>query len=296
MTIFTFSSWTDVPDTMCTATALHRRGLKLAKGQQPVAIKSGGYGPYKLYLIADAVPRAKPTAAQLVALEKARSNIGTFVCVKCGERFDDYEGTEGGKCIGCYRADHEAKIAAYRTEAAAEAARWSRDMIAAGAIILDTETTGLDERAEIVQIAAIDIDGNILIDSLVKPTQLGHDYAGAQAIHGITPDTLQNAPTMVELWPGLLNLLASAPAIVIYNADFDRRLLWQSLVAVGIMLHEPLLEEKIHCAMIHYAGWYGEWSESRGSFRWQRLAGGDHSALGDCRATLDLVKRMAADR
>jgi DNA polymerase-3 subunit epsilon len=41
-------------------------------------------------------------------------------------------------------------------------------------------------------------------------------------------------------------------------------------------------------------GWVGEpgW---RGGFRWQKLPGGDHSAIGDARATLAVIRRMAGE-
>lgn len=35
-------------------------------------------------------------------------------------------------------------------------------------VILDTETTGLDDNAEIVQITILDINGNKLLDTLFK--------------------------------------------------------------------------------------------------------------------------------
>ncbi|MCW3664158.1 3'-5' exonuclease, partial [Burkholderia cenocepacia] len=51
-------------------------------------------------------------------------------------------------------------------------------------ILLDTETTGLDESAEIVEIAVIDDAGNVLLNTLVKPK---HPIPNsATAIHGIT--------------------------------------------------------------------------------------------------------------
>jgi DNA polymerase-3 subunit epsilon len=51
----------------------------------------------------------------------------------------------------------------------------------------------------------------------------------------------------------------------------------------------------VHCAMQWYAQYVGEWHDYWGNYRWQRLPGGDHSALGDARATLSLLKRMAAE-
>jgi len=51
------------------------------------------------------------------------------------------------------------------------AAKWAREVLAnkKDYVILDTETTGLG-CAEIVQIGIIDLDGKILLDSLVKPS------------------------------------------------------------------------------------------------------------------------------
>ncbi|NJO78661.1 MAG: hypothetical protein HC827_09085 [Cyanobacteria bacterium RM1_2_2] len=43
-----------------------------------------------------------------------------------------------------------------------------------------------------------------------------------------------------------------------------------------------------------YSQWVGEWNELHGDYRWQKLPSGDHSALGDCRATLTIIQEMAA--
>ncbi|MFB6287159.1 MAG: 3'-5' exonuclease, partial [Candidatus Bipolaricaulia bacterium] len=37
-------------------------------------------------------------------------------------------------------------------------------------LFLDTETTGIDERAEICEIAVVAADGTSLVDTLVRPT------------------------------------------------------------------------------------------------------------------------------
>ena len=37
----------------------------------------------------------------------------------------------------------------------------------------------------------------------------------------------------------------------------------------------------------------GQWDDYYQNYRWQRLPEGDHSALGDCRATLEVIRRMA---
>ena len=279
-----YKSWSTIPATLATKAALRKRGLKPAKGQQPVARKVGGYQPYDLYLVVYATPIRKTSEAQLATLTKARSLVGTALCRRCSKRFDD-ELIDRGICWGCRERDHDEM----RAEAAAEASAWARAMLAKGALILDTETTGLDDTAEIVQIAIIDTSGTVLLDSLVLPTQFPATYHEAEAIHGISREMLANAPTMMQLWPQVLAILDHATNLVIYNRDFDLRLLMQS--APRNEWRAPHCAT--HCAMLHYAKFVGQWSKHHKSFRWQPLFGGDHTALGDCLATLNLLRQMA---
>ena len=58
---------------------------------------------------------------------------------------------------------------------------------------------------------------------------------------------------------------------------------------------KPRFYNSVHCAMRQYAKYCGEWNSYYNNFKWQPLSGGDHSALGDCRATLELIKRMAGE-
>lgn len=78
---------------------------------------------------------------------------------------------------------------------------WARGMLSdsSAVIILDTETTGLDLSAEIVQISLFTIDGASLFDSFVKSTQLIPPEA--TAIHHIdllTGDNERTASAIAE--------------------------------------------------------------------------------------------------
>jgi DNA polymerase-3 subunit epsilon len=166
------------------------------------------------------------------------------------------------------------------------AAQWARDLLSRDLIILDTETTGLGPTDQIIQLGIIDRDGTILLDTLTKPTcRISPD---AYAIHGITEAMLADAPPFAEIAPRLTELLAGR-RLAIYNADFDTRLLRQSAAAAGVVL--PALSAD--CVMRAYSAWIGQWSRRRGSYRWQALQGGDHGAVGDARATLAVLRRMA---
>ncbi|WP_370656558.1 3'-5' exonuclease, partial [Klebsiella pneumoniae] len=55
-------------------------------------------------------------------------------------------------------------------------------------VFLDTETTGLDDHAELVEIAVVNEDGCVLFESFCRPTVPVDP--GAQAVHGIGDDVL----------------------------------------------------------------------------------------------------------
>lgn len=72
--------------------------------------------------------------------------------------------------------------------------------------------------------------------------------------------------------------------VLIYNAAFDQPIIERQF---GI-------EIETACVMMMYSEFVGDWSDYWGNYRWQRLPGGDHSAIGDCRATLRIIREMAA--
>lgn len=174
----------------------------------------------------------------------------------------------------------------------ARAAQWAAQMLdQPGTLILDTETTGLAADSEICEIAIITTAGQVVLDKRIRP--LCPIEAGAAAIHGITAEQLASAPTFDQL-VDLLRERITGANVVIYNADFDMRMLVQSAAAHGIVLDWPIFGAlQYHCAMHHYAAWYGDWNQYYGNYRWQPLPGGDHSALGDALATLRVLQRMA---
>ena len=59
----------------------------------------------------------------------------------------------------------------------------ARNILAAAPVIFDTETTGLDSDAEIIEISCINAHGSALLDTLVKPTTSVPE--DATRIHGL---------------------------------------------------------------------------------------------------------------
>lgn len=171
-------------------------------------------------------------------------------------------------------------------------------------LILDTETTGLDSKDEVIQVAVIDLDGRTYYDQLIKPTV--PITAGAAAIHGITNEMVASALPLSHPQHAYLFDLLRSNTILVYNADYDRRILSQSYRANKI--GDPtVLGQGWHCVMKKYASFYGQLRYGRGGgYRWQSLTdachqqgipvSNAHNALGDCLMTLELLGAMAGVR
>ncbi|MGN0031771.1 MAG: PolC-type DNA polymerase III [Candidatus Gastranaerophilaceae bacterium] len=89
-------------------------------------------------------------------------------------------------------------------------------------IVLDTETTGLDyTREKLVEFAAVRLENGKIKDkfqTLINPQQ--HIRKSSIAIHGITPEMVEDAPTEEAVIPQILKFIGEYP-IVAHNAIFD---------------------------------------------------------------------------
>jgi DNA polymerase III subunit epsilon len=142
----------------------------------------------------------------------------------------------------------------------------AKHWVALNPLFLDTETTGLGPGTGICEVAIIDLAGNVVFQSLIKPAcAIGPK---AESIHGISNDMVAAAPTIADVWPRLCQVLKERH-VVIYNADFDVPMLYQSARIAGADL--PDLGFEPHCAMRLFADYYGEWDDYHGNNRWQSL-------------------------
>ena len=89
-------------------------------------------------------------------------------------------------------------------------------------IVLDTETTGLDyTREKMVEFAAVRLENGKIKDkfqTLINPQQ--HIRKSSIAIHGITQEMVEDAPTEEEVMPKIIDFIGEYP-IVAHNAIFD---------------------------------------------------------------------------
>ena len=165
-----------------------------------------------------------------------------------------------------------------------------------GLICMDIETTGLTEIDEIVEISIIDVDGSILVHSLVQPYWMT-EWEDAEAVHGISPEQVKDAPYLHELIPRIYAALSSASTCIGYN-------LYSDLSFLPASLSENLSFDTID-VMQGFAPIYGEWSDYYEDYKWQSLStcaayyGYEfhaHDSLEDARATLFCYQQMQQNR
>lgn len=156
-------------------------------------------------------------------------------------------------------------------------------------VILDTETTGLGNRDVIIQIGLIDLNGNTVFESLIRPSKRKTMSTEASNIHDYKMSDLQDAPILKEVWPKISKAIGNK-RLLIYNSNFDIRLIEQTAKQDGFDLRHI----DTRCIMLMYAEYLGDWNDYYGNYRWPKLYGGDHSAIGDCKATLKAIEGMAS--
>ncbi|HCD15484.1 3'-5' exonuclease [Shewanella sp.] len=168
------------------------------------------------------------------------------------------------------------------------------------ALIIDTETTGLDWGDEIVELSIIELrSGKVLLNTLVKP--MFTIPPEAIAIHGISNEMVENAPEFEDIILDITELL-SGRVVVAYNVAFDKKMLCSS--ASIFDSEPPFISCDFQCAMLAYAEYKGDWNHGHGDFKWHSLTnaakqqgisipGNPHRALYDCMLTRALILKMA---
>lgn len=163
-------------------------------------------------------------------------------------------------------------------------------------VVFDTETSSLDKRPEIVEMALSQYGGDGRLSFRLRPLH-GMDPR-AVAVHGITEADVADRPTFAQALmqvggelPTALRLLRSARVLVGYNLDYDLRQLdaqiaehqlppWdrrEQLVVDGYKLWQVSERRKLVDAHKRFCG--GEYD-------------GAHGALADVEATERVVEGM----
>lgn len=238
--------------------------MKPAPGAEPVRMYKNPYGgKYGVWRLADCIPM-RDKRPQTEKQQQASARLGL-----------------------------QAKMKSERGLSAMLAHTWlSRDPL-----FLDTETTGLGNTAQALEIGLVNARGETVYHTRLNPTvSIEPDAA---AVHGISEAELADAPSWPDVAAQLQLHIGSRP-LVIFNMDFDMRILKQTAAAHN----DParwLNALKVYCAMRLSARYYGATNRygtislgsaaSQAGLSWNGQA---HSALADAVMTAGVVRDIAS--
>lgn len=180
------------------------------------------------------------------------------------------------------------------------ATAWARDVLTdPNSLILDTETTGLRD-AYVCDLGIIDTRGHVVMAYRLNP--LAPIEPGASRVHGITNDAVKDALTWEDIHDEFVDLI-DGKRVIIFNAAYDTGVIRNELTRIHRdhrMVDRIMDTAQWECAMLYAAEWRGDWNAYFGNYRWPKLVElapdeADHSAVGDCRATLTALRLMADD-
>lgn len=237
--------------------------MKPAPGAEPVRMYKSPYGgKYGVWRLADCVPmRAKRPQTEKQQMVSARLGLQSQMKSKRGR-----------------------------------SARLAHMWLIQEPLFLDTETTGLNNTAQVLEIGLVNARGETVYHTRLKPTvSIDPDAA---AVHGISEDLLADAPS----WPDIASLLqqhVGQRPLVIFNREFDMRILRQTAAAHN----DPAVwldSLTVYCAMRLAAGYYGPTNRygtislasavSQAGLSW---IGEAHSAVTDAVMTARVVSNIA---
>lgn len=160
-------------------------------------------------------------------------------------------------------------------------------------VFLDFKTTGLRyEVDEILQVSAIDQDGNVLINEYCKPKNI-NEWKDIEKIHNITPAMVKNKVPFETYIKVLSYILTRTEEVIIYNSEFE----------IGFLKKYGVeFNNNIYDLMYEFAEIYGQWNAYYDNYTWQSLdecclyygysLSRAHQGLEECKATLYCYKKM----
>lgn len=165
-------------------------------------------------------------------------------------------------------------------------------------LYLDTETTGLNSKDQIIELAIIDRHLDKVLDTRLKPTV--PISPEAEQVHGISDRDLTNQASFPAIYEDLKTILLSQP-VIIFNKNFDLRMIRQTAKAFDL---DPGWIDDIHaiCAMDLSVQAFGSTNRHGTISLSDALAcanrsfcGGAHSARIDAIATADVMNGIFSE-
>lgn len=241
----------------------------------------------------EALKEAIPPVDEEKKKRLAESRKKSLTCIRCGEVQSHHKYINKDKicdwCISKEEYELEQQRFANRR---LEIIKNCKDFLMNDSyVVLDTETTGLNYTDQIIELAILDMKGDIVYQSLFNP---GYEISNeATDVHGISNDDVKYAPTYKDEWPTIYEKIKNK-TLLIYNSNFDIKMLKQMINLQSIDIEEFTIDSR--CIMNMYSRFID-------SERWCKLSDAccdmgiyinqEHRAVGDCMMTIELIRKIS---
>ena len=162
-----------------------------------------------------------------------------------------------------------------------------KDLCSSDAVILDTETTGVSNDARVIELAIIDMNGNVLFNSLFSIGEPLPDRISA--LTGITDEMLEGQAGFAEKIAEIRALL-EGKTVIAWNADFDHKRIWHEFGCA--CASQPLCDWQDAMSIYAYScGKRSKWCKLQLAKEEMGIGGSqEHRAVGDCLDTLAVLQ------
>ncbi|PFY73906.1 3'-5' exonuclease [Bacillus wiedmannii] len=278
-----YKNWSEVPIELASKTKLSKAGLKPLEAPVAKVFQRVNNRYIELYERSKSEKKRQLSDKQKLALSNGRKlGIEQRTCKQCGHVVQSKAKLRLSLCPSCYEHQvimNQLKETKLKIQTFINQMFINKDQF----VILDTETTGLTLRNQIIEISVIDLTGKILLNSIVKPTII--IPAEATSIHGITNEMVQGAPSWTAIYKELREVTVGK-TLLIYNAEFDLGMIENTCIANNV----EFKDFKSTCVMKMYADYVD-------SKRWISLSDATeltikHRAAADCFAVLELLQQL----
>lgn len=156
-------------------------------------------------------------------------------------------------------------------------------------LFLDTETTGLGAKDEVIEIAIVDINNTVIIDTLIYTKRdISYD---AYKVNNIKKSDIESMPKFKEIQNQISKLIKDRD-LYIFNADFDIEKMKNS--ATNTFNLEPRSTNCLmYLAMKKFSQHY--YMSLANSCKHLGVDCGNHRALSDTLASIRLYRAMIAE-
>ena len=156
-------------------------------------------------------------------------------------------------------------------------------------VIFKADASGNNKNSVIIRFAFTDLDNNILLESLVKPTLNKSISRDVTELTGLRKKDLIDAPSFKSFIPEIERIIKNK-IVILYYTDYFEELVYQTCEQDDAKLLHFI---KTVCASKLYSNYKAVWSDYHCDYRYYSLPGKKFNAVKDCKSIVRLLNRIA---